>query len=345
MKLYLSHESALQFYRSRQPDRTIAGKRHLIPNSHIPSLKLAEAVWLQEKFDIATPVCAEVAIENNRRRNSTLTCSIQPSGLAKWGYFHLGRSLYVAPPELALAQIAGALVDGRIMPDCEWESEATAKRFAVIALAVLGSELAANYVLNDESEDGLDECPPALSLKDLDALLDGSGPFHGKRVLQQARQFMVDNAKSPTEIELALFASLPTFFGGAGLPKPVLNKRVSVAYGENTLTRDPDLLFEGSSVVLEYNGGRHEGERADADDERRNELIDSGYEILVVNKKQLQDAELLENIFSTAAKKTGRKGRYAADYAARREDLRGIVFGLLGTGCKDSLTKGLPLAR
>ena len=336
MKLYLSHESALQFYRSRQPDRVAAGKRHFIPDSHIPSLKLAEAVWLQEKFGITMPVSAEVAKENNRRRSSVLTCPIQSPGLAQQGYFHLGKNLYVAPPELALAQVAGALVDARIAPNCEWKSETTAKRFAVIALAVLGSELAASYVLNDESEDGLEERAPALNLKDLDALLENSGPFHGKKALKQARHLMVCNAKSPAEIELALFASLPMAFGGAGLPKPVLNKKVSVAYGSNTLTRDPDLLFEGSNVVLEYNGSRHEGERADADDERRNELIDKGFEILVVNKGQLQDANLLEHIFSTAAKKTGKNGRCSADYAKRREDVRAITFGLLGTACKES---------
>lgn len=102
----------------------------------------------------------------------------------------------------------------------------------------------------------------------------GSG--HAGRLARRAATYVRAKVDSPMETRLRMLIVL------AGLPEPVVNASVRVVDGEQV--RRFDLSWPEVKVVVEYDG-RHHVERIEqweADLDRREEIDDDGWRILVV---------------------------------------------------------------
>lgn len=115
-----------------------------------------------------------------------------------------------------------------------------------------------------------------VRIKDLRRAAAAAPPGHAGRLARQAARFVRRRVDSPMESRLRMLIVL------AGLPEPVVNMSVHDVDGEPV--RRFDLSWPDVRVVVEYDG-RHHVERVEqweADLDRREEIDDEGWRILVV---------------------------------------------------------------
>lgn len=115
-----------------------------------------------------------------------------------------------------------------------------------------------------------------VRIKDLRRAAAAASPGHAGRLARQAARFVRRRVDSPMESRLRMLIVL------AGLPEPVVNMSVHDVDGEPV--RRFDLSWPDVRVIVEYDG-RHHVERVEqweADLDRREEIDDEGWRILVV---------------------------------------------------------------
>lgn len=334
MQVFISHQSALQFWRN--PGSACKEEHVLIAKDHVPSLTLEEAGWLCESWGLDLPVHASVSERANKRRPKTLCCHFQRRAPLNTGFCHVGKSTYVASPELMVLQLAELLSRVPLLEPGLLKTTAIKKRAGALALAVVCCELMGSYRLSAQA-DGFVTARPLLQKGDLARLLEQNTAFSGRRLLEFASEHSVEGSASPAETALALFETLPLRCGGMGLAEmPILNAPVHTRYCQHETTRYPDQLFAGASMVVEYNGSYHAGERANSDDRRRLELENEGYAVKSINKEQLLNPTALEQMLAPLRTAVGTCGRKPSDYASRRADMRLVVLEMNMTGVTES---------
>ncbi|MGN0073035.1 MAG: hypothetical protein ACI36W_04475 [Coriobacteriales bacterium] len=280
---------------------------------------------------------------NKLRHASILRCHLEQNVLRGHGYLHLGRNTYVADPLLMAAQLAkqASLTPGArsdVLP-----SKAMRRKLPAILLTVVMTELMGSYRLSPSAPDGFVEAPPLFTLQELRELVEENRGFTGRSLLEFAALHALEGSASPAETALALFETLPLTCGGMGLSKsPVLNRSVQTQFMQHVRALRPDQLFEEERIVIEYNGSYHAGERANSDDRRRLELEGNGLLVKSINREQLLDPLALEEALCTVVEAIGTQGRRPADYAARRRDLRSLVFEACHTRCAENTGQLLP---
>ena len=137
------------------------------------------------------------------------------------------------------------------------------------------------------------------------------------------------------ETLISLLAALPFSYGGLALAKkPQLNFQIQTKRNGSEKVRYGDITFPDERMILEYNGSYHEGERANEDDQRRNELIAQGYTIITLNFQQVIQPALLSETLEPVVKRIGTVGRRPSDYAERRKSLLSILFEINDTDCE-----------
>lgn len=100
--------------------------------------------------------------------------------------------------------------------------------------------------------------------------------------------YIIENARSPREIEVALFLSLPVRKGGLGLPRPAINESVQLdkplrtrnQYGGTSYVEsfECDMVWHvaDKTIVVEYQGEQYHERQFDIhrDSIKRNALIE-----------------------------------------------------------------------
>lgn len=121
-----------------------------------------------------------------------------------------------------------------------------------------------------------------------------SGDYHAKRAAEAA-EYVREGVDSPMESILRMLIVL------AGLPEPQVN--VQLVDESGVLRRRFDLYFADARLIVEYDGRQHARDTAQwrRDLERREELDEDGYRILVVTAEGIyQDpVRTLERVRST----------------------------------------------
>lgn len=308
MAMYLTGSTALAFWRWKALTRSCSEvpARTRLTHFGICTESLAEIRAACEPFCNDAPIHVTCANRRNGREVRFHHCTTRiPDG----SLFRLNDRLFVASPELALMHT----VRGLPAPA------------ALLALC----EACGTYAIDHDDMRGFRDRPPLSSTGKLVRFAERARGLSGARPFGKIARNAVDGAASPREAAAALILGLPTHLGGYGLGLPRLNQEIPLvtpehcAFGHRCFR--VDMLWEGSSVALEYESDAFHSQAADiARDSRRRNILDAlGIEVVTMTNAELKSVADTERIARRIAKRLGSRMRIrATDHAAKHSDLR-----------------------
>jgi len=289
MKQFISHQSALEYWRKR---------RELPENSYDRRCRdtLPDGPFIIEPLGFAgfaLPI--HILIGNpNARRDSKKVKQHVFSGETPVGCFmNTGNGLMMSSPEFCFLQMADQLT--------------------LVMLIELGYELCGVYSLpiaddSDVPDRGFYNRKPLTCTSKLRVFLDSMPGCKGFKKAARALRYILDGSASPMETKLAIFLTLPYMLGGFGLRFPELNKRIVLSktarkyFSKNYYVCD--LFWPDENVAVEYDSDQHHtgSDRIASDSIRRNALSSAaGIRIVSVTKQQLYSRVELERAARTIA--------------------------------------------
>ena len=255
------------------------------------------------------PVHLLVPSASSRSRGKSATFHVWSRELPAHSLYRLSDTLFASAPELVLLQMAAQnyrserLIDEKkkknkaerellksIGSDDDpvyddpfsWERKAR-----LVSMALVATEFAGCYRLPTASHDTQYRLSPLATLENQHAFLGVNRSLYGVSRIREALELAFDRSASPMESALALMLSLPVEFGGFGLPKPELNKKVPTMQFESMWDGGPyitpDLLWEDHKIAVEYESDQFHTRlgagKADSDAVRANVLTAMGYKV------------------------------------------------------------------
>lgn len=308
MQLALSGLTALRVWRAiragKLPGVRVGARVDLPAPDPAPASR-----WTQKAFDLAFlgidepldqkhPLHIAVPDAKLRIRTRGTACSVFariPAG----SFVDVGHGVAIACPELVFAEMSAAM--------------------SRPVQLLLGYELCGGYSRDDvDPREGevTYSVDPLTTPEAIGAYLEGCR--HMPRIWQSREilPYLLGNAWSPIEAIIAQMIVLDPCESGYGLGEIELNRRVGAA---KKGSRVPDILFAGTHVGLNYDGGVHfgledvvaaagtEGERAAiaaarakivGDKRRDRELLANGYTVLPVTSEDLYEPGGLDVVMS-----------------------------------------------
>ena len=161
----------------------------------------------------------------------------------------------------------------------------------------LGSFICGVYSPEPTARSGVVEREQLAAQSDLATFLLSAPTLYGARAAAQAVPWVLDNAASPQETELALPFYLPPKLGGKGFIAPSMNYEVKLSPQEQAIAQTRrfrvDVCWPEQGIGFEYNSyAEHTEEKKIAEDERRKLILHSkGIDVELVTKEQLDDPE------------------------------------------------------
>lgn len=325
MSIVLSHETALEFYRSPEVAEAFARRSKNRGNGRVGSLRIGRPVPLSRcsnlrKADalrargllpggLSKPLHALVFSAEDRRGLNGVNCHCSTVDLKVLSCTIEGASkpsLHVVSPELLYAQMAHSL--------------------NMLELIQLGFELCGSYSLNP-SGDGFWQREPYTSVKDIARFLTSQQRCVSRKA-SNALRFVLDGAASPREVQLALLMTLPRHKGGYGLPQPNLNSKIAVPrVAKHIIPKSHyvcDLLWPEQHVAMEYDSDAfHTGTQKIAEDSsRRNALNMLGVSLVTVTNEQVKRIDEMDRLARTLSRRLGKRTRNSVNYDFRARQLQ-----------------------
>jgi len=321
MKLFLTHKSALEYWRLHglaQDGLKNRQRRTTVPSDPPDSSTLRDV----KTWGLSLPLDITVGTMDARRISRSIHSHLLGGSLPEGCIVYVGDGLFVSSPELCFFQMATEL--------------------PIVKLIELGFELCGSYSLPAPGITGTDPSiakgfynrPPLTSIRKLTTFLDQMVGMKGRKRALQASQFIADNSASPMETVLVMLLSLPNRLGGYHLPKPELNAHVVPAKSARHLTRKAyyslDLFWPDVNVTAEYDSDMfHTGaERIAKDSKRRNDLASIGIEVITITSQQIRNPMEFEKSVKQLASSMGKRLRNNEDtgFLKAQRDLRGLLF-------------------
>ncbi len=261
---------------------------------------------------LTAPLHVGVSRACYRRPSKIKECKVCGASVPPSAFVRVGDGVYVAAPEYAFAQLASEI------------SRVDAIR--------LGFGLCGTYVPSaDPTVAARWQVPQLTTTALLSSFVDGLAGQALRGRLAKVLEQVVDNSASPAETNLAMLCCLPMADGGYGLPRPELNRAISVSTRHNGVTGQQtfmcDLLWPDARLGLEYDGeAYHTGiERISHDAARRNGLDYLDFTVLSATKKLVYDSGQLRKLMLQVARHLGVRIRFdnrGYDWGVRHLDLR-----------------------
>lgn len=229
-------------------------------------------------------------------------CHMQDESLLK-----VGSGLYIASPELCLAQIA--------------------RSASLQEIILLGSALCGSFQIEPDAPGGLVKRQPVSSIASLRKFADSNRGMKGVSLLRQCLDHLNENAASPPEIFLRMVLTLPGRLGGFGMTDAQTNHRLELSRrgqklsGRKTLV--PDLFWPDQKIAIEYDSDAFHlsGRQLMLDATKRLALEAEGCKVITVTSPQLGSPELMTDVAKEAFRSTGKRHRTRSERfpAAQRE--------------------------
>ena len=318
MNLYLSHISALEFWRSLPPKaaRPPYARVKAIPASHT-------------KFDLGLidtlptacshPVHILVPDKQSRIQTQKIVSHVLQGPLPAKSLVRLSDSVYASSPELCFVQLAGSV--------------------CLVKLIRLGFELCGSYALSRVDGRGFEVRSPLTDVSSLEEYLSAAKGMYGISKAKQAHRYVVAGSASPMETIVVLLLCLPLSLGGYGFPVPVLNYRINVGKSASRLAEKSyyacDVCWPEAMVAVEYDSTMwHTGaSRITHDSKRRNALISMGIEVMTLTAGQVFEYFAFDWFAHQLAKRMGYRLRVGPhDCDVRRKNLRALLFDIMENG-------------
>ena len=316
--LILTHDSAKEFWRlPRKRNLNVAQRRQLgeawrlmMLNGRHVDAEFAPAT-LRRLFDrwpqLSKPLHTVYEPGERKQNNKEFIYHLQSEYLGDCDLVRVWNDLLVAGPELTFVQMAA--------------------KMDFVELLKLGYEYCGSYFVDLEGtlrHRRFMTTPGDLAARAKKHL----GP--GARNARLAAKYVLPGADSPREADLAILLTLPRYWGGYNLSKPLLNHDVRLSpEGKEILgypTVAPDLCWPEQKVAVEYNGREHfDDERSEMDAKRRQALEASGYTVIEVTNSMIDSASSMDALAKRIAKKlheTPRLRVQTDDQAEKQERLR-----------------------
>lgn len=316
MKTYLSHFSALSYWREHFPLDSELGLPARVTGVERCSSRQNDVLGsIPEEFvDPERPVDVLVFSEGERRRSRRVKCHVWVTDLPDNAFYRI-RGEYVSSPEFTFLQMATEL--------------------SIEQLIALGCELCGLYVLLPENvthPGALDESPtrlcPLTSVEKISEFLEHVGKANGKAKAKRALKYIVDNSRSPMETMVYMLLCLPIKLGGYGLQKPEMNADIPLDEEARAIARRRscmgDLCWSNAHPPLgvEYHGGIHANQMK-SDIGRELGIEHMGWRVMAVTSPQVFDENQFEVFAIDVAAAIGKRLRSAAfDAVGQRSFLR-----------------------
>lgn len=278
----------------------------------LEALRLAQPPSKERRLAVAVP-SPEQAVRAGFIRNVV----VNPDDVPRDSFMEIGGGIQIPCPELLFVQMGACML-------------------TPIHLA-FGMELCGGFSRDAAAPlegDAAFDLRPATSRERVLAYLASCRNVTGATRARKLGRLVCDNAWSPTEAAIAALLVLPWHEVGYGLGPLELNKRVTASgpMARGKSSRVPDILFSGTRVGFNYDGGGHldldrvagaasqaalmpddartrrdlgraigEVRAKYADDRRRDrELWSQGYEVMPVMSEDLREEGGLDRLVSWA---------------------------------------------
>ena len=309
MKAFISHQSALEFWRIQlvlpQSDSwrcraTLSGNLPAIEQVWLPGLTLPLHIMLQKA--------------GTRRTRQEMKQHVFTGQTPAGCFISIDNTLFVSTPEFCFLQMADTL--------------------PLVRLIELGYELCGSYSMHTEGDPniptrGFHLRDPLTNVKKLEAFVSRMPGIKGHQKAVRALRYILDGSASPMETKLSIILSLPYKLGGFGFAQPELNRRIIPSKTGKRVSNKAsyfcDLFWPDNDLAVEYDSALyHAGQNQIAEDsKRRNSLITMGIAVVAVTKQQLYDEKEFEKIAWAVAKCLGKRINFRnSSFAAAHQDLR-----------------------
>ncbi|MBQ6587002.1 MAG: hypothetical protein IJH83_09420 [Coriobacteriales bacterium] len=317
MYVYLSHRSALEYWRSGAP--LIAGNgpirsiddypMNILQLDSTPRMNLVlpgmpeSDIFSQLPPAVRKPIHVLVDYDFIRRNSSRMRCHVFKESLPQGQFVVVADEIAISSPELTFLQLAPKLY--------------------LVKLVLLGLELCGYYSIDPSLERGYRQHQPYSSFTKLWDLIWGLDYIVTSKI-QRAMACITDGVASPMEARLVATLCLPYRNGGYAVPVPLANERILLSdntrqtYGWSSCTCD--LFWPDARFAVEYQGKDHdEPETASKDVQKALILRAEGIECMAVDYAQLVDAGKRAAFAEMVAKHVGKRVRPTiADFDERR---------------------------
>ncbi len=294
MKTFLSHDTALAYWRYHFPLDSELGKTARVSSAEDCSSKKSDVIGsIPEEFIVpGHPVDVLIFSDDLRRRSSSVSCHAWQTNLPTGAFFRT-RGIYVSSPEFVFLQMAATL--------------------PIEQLIALGCELCGQYVLLPKGvihPSSLDEMPkrltPLTNIRKIAAFIDKAGKVKGKAKAKRALKYVIEGSRSPMETMTYMLLCLPVMLGGYGLPKPEMNATIKLDNEARTIARksycEGDLCWPEAKLDIEYHGEVHVGAAQMKSDVGRELGIEHmGWQVITITSPQVFDADQFETVAKAAA--------------------------------------------
>lgn len=335
-KVFISHASALEFWRHHDLDpsggikrsrirsvrdgvATGAAIRALVKNAMPttgrvfgarPDTSLPSS--LTDLHLEQTPLHVMVGKSKNLRRWDNLRAHLFEKPLPEGSFCEIGPGVYVASPELTLCQMS---LEEPFVDTLE-----------------LCLEFCSGYVLNPESERGFDDRPALTSRRRLASYVDKLSGRRGAKPLKRILPYVIDNSASPMESIVLMLLCLPTRLGGYQLPLPEHNVVIPVNERARSHTNREklccDLYWAKKHLDVEcdstsYHSSKHQ---LGIDSDRRIILDAMGHPYVGITRWQLEDAGRFLDVVQAIRRALGLQLRKEPEHVKiNREALRAYL--------------------
>ena len=327
MKTYLSHNSALDYWREHFPLDSELGLHARVAGSEKCSSRRIDVMGsIPEEFiSSGHPVDVLIFNEAERRRSKGVACHAWKTALPGNSFYRV-RGEFVSSPEFVFLQMASEL--------------------SIEQLVALGCELCGSYVLlpkNVSHHGDLDGMPkrtaPLTNAAKIEEFLGCVGKANGKAKAKRALKYVVDGSRSPMETMVYMLLCLPVMLGGYGLPKPEMNATIRLDEDARAIARrsycEGDLCWPDAQPPLdiEYHGEVHVGAAQMKSDVGRELGIEHmGWRVMTITSPQVFDESRFEVVAVDAAAAIGKRLRSSVlaatpQRACLRHELHRWMFG------------------
>ncbi|MCL2529448.1 MAG: endonuclease domain-containing protein [Coriobacteriia bacterium] len=316
MKLFICHESALEYWRQRRalPENSADRRcRVVLPKGATPVASLALS-------GLEVPVHILLARPGNRRKPTIETQHVYSGETPIGSFMNVGEDFGVSSPEFCFLQMA--------------------ERLTLIELVELGYELCGVYslpLLGDKNvpKKGFYNRQALTSAKKLEAFLESTKGARGHKKAERALRYLLDGSASPMETKLAIFLTLPYKLGGFGFSPPKLNRQVKLVKSARKYFKKDyyvcDLFWPETKTAVEYDSDFcHTGSERIADDSNRRSALNlMGVNVVSVTRQQLFSPVGFEGVVRVISKHLEKRLRFEENsFAAEHRKLRNQLLSV-----------------
>lgn len=310
-RLYVSHDSALHYWRTNPPSYVLDGLRQNVRKLQgCPSnIEEARSITLSENdfglppFDVLTPPNAS-RIDAARLQHHIQSANLPPHALCPvYGGIH------VVSPELCLVQ--------------------TCATHPLLEAFEIGMELCGTYALRPSAlEEKADRDYSLVDATRFQRHVETWKKLRGLAAARDVANYLTNGSASPMETKLYLLLCLPQKYGGYNFVRPELNPPLDVPLSARQAFRQdkvkPDMLWRKFGIVVEYDGSYHDDERQMARDALRKSVFESmGYTVFTFKRWHVYDPLVFDEMVKALAKKLGKRIRpLTAKQSFARDSLR-----------------------